>query len=319
MCPVTITIAARLRPYSHVPGISCLIPGTLFEAVIFPALIRIMKDNHIIKEYPIDIKGPLAQFTVFQDLERGCITISSEDYFFHLLPDLQLINRKHPGLPPIQTQERLSLGSHKKQEWEDLKKRCDFRAIFPIWHRLGMFYSDLNGHSKLVEECQEAIQSNNPENIVQTFRKLFLAGFRNILVPRLKDDDHQGIISGNTISNGETIYLLSKGARIIRSLFIQEVSDRILILPALPPEFFAGRMTEVKTNKAIVNLEWSKKLIRRLSIHALADGTLNLNFQSQIKKYRLRTARKERGCMFFAGDPVEIKSGTFYLLDQFQK
>lgn len=75
----TITIAQRLKPFSHRPGTSCLIPGTCIVAEIFPALLRFwdISGQHRVKksEVQLAIKGPLKEFTVQLDLEKESISV----------------------------------------------------------------------------------------------------------------------------------------------------------------------------------------------------------------------------------------------------
>lgn len=323
-----IQIAARLRPFSHLPNTACLIPGTDTIVEVFPARI-FLKDfeGKILKEVVLDVEGPLKQFTVMQDLERGCVTIFSECYRFHILPDGQLSYAKHPGLPPLQMHERLSLGSHKKQEWEAIRKRLDFREIFPLWFRLGGLLrlperKEPNaGMFSLLETCREAIEAHHPEHVIPAFERLFLAGFHGLLVPRLTDEDYQGIIPAEAgQANGSPLYLLTEGAALIRSLFLAASDNEIAILPNLPPEFFAGRMLRLLCPPyGELDLEWSKKSVRRLVFRAACDGEVHLHFRSPIRSYRVRGSVREMGEVRTIGEPLEIKSGSTYLLDQFQK
>lgn len=312
-----IRIASRLRPFSHLPGASCLIPGTGIEVEAFPALIRLKNSG---KEIPLEIKGPLKQFTLMQDLERGCVTVFSEQYRLHVLPNGEITDQKNPPLPPIKNQERLSLGSHKKQEWEGIKRRLDPCEFFPLWFRLG-FSLELPprpegnvGMFGLLAECREAIEAHTPERIIPAFQKLFLAGFRGILVPRLRDDEHQGIVIDNAIAPTSALYLLQEGAALIRSLFLVSSGNELAILPNLPPELFAGRMLNLACpGFGELDLEWTKKTIRQIEFRAACDGELHLRFPSAIRTFRLR------GKICGNGEALEIKSGDHYVLDQFKK
>jgi hypothetical protein len=323
-----ISIAERLKPFSHMPGTRCLIPGSQYLVEAFPALIRIREfSGAISKEVVLDIEGPLKQFTLVQDLERGCVTLFSELYHFHLLPNLDLMFQKNPPLPPLRVQERLSLGSHKKQEWEAIKKRGDFREIFPLWFRLGSLLNlpprqgDDRGVFSLLKPLQESLYTHRPERVLPYFEKLFLAGFSQMLVPRIVDEDFQGILSNQTpLSEDSPLYLLSEGSALIRSLFILTAQNEISILPNLPPEFFEGRMLHLSCPPyGKVDLEWSKKTIKRVHFHAVKDGQLTFHFPSGMRHFRVRSDEHERGRRYACGDSLEIKSGSHYLLDQFQK
>ncbi|MCC5832672.1 MAG: hypothetical protein JJU12_06490 [Chlamydiales bacterium] len=324
----SIRIAARLRPFSHLSKTSCLIPGTDLVVEAYPARI-FLKDlkGNVIKEIILDIEGPLKRFTVMQDLERGCVTLFSERYRFHLLSEGRVSYAKNPGLPPLPISERLSLGSHKKQDWEAIRKRLDFREIFPLWFRLGSLLTlperrePNEGIFSLLEACREAVDAHQPERVVPAFERLFLAGFGGLLVPRLTDDEYQGILPPDRgEATGSPLHLLSEGAALIRSLFVAASDNEIALLPNLPPEFFAGRMVNLLCPPyGELDLEWSKKTIRRLVFKAVKDSEIHFHLRSGIRRYRLRRSRQDRGEQRVIGEPLEINSGSTYLLDQFEK
>ncbi len=64
--------------------------------------------------------------------------------------------------------------------------------------------------------------------------------------------------------NVSPLAFLTEGARLIRNHFIEEEPNGIKILPALPPECHAGRLINVAIKGVNLDLEWSKKTIRRL-------------------------------------------------------
>ncbi len=323
-----IKIAERLRPFSHLPGTRCLIPSTSVLVEAYPALILLKNfEGKILKEMTLEIEGPLKQFTVMQDLERGCVTVFSEQFSFHILPNLEIVYTKKPHLSPLPINERLSLGSHKKQEWEAIRKRGDFREIFPLWYRLGSLLdlppreeSDI-GIFSLLNACKEAVFSHRPETIIPAFRRLFLAGFRDLFVPRLKDEDFQGILPSNApLAKSSPLYLLEEGAVLIRSLFLLSSENEHAILPNLPPEFFAGRMLNLACSTfGELDLEWTKKTIRRMVFRAKQEGEIFFHFHPNLRSFRLRQSLKDRGKRVQCGSPLEINSGSLYLLDQFQK
>ena len=323
-----IRIANRLRPFSHLPGSCCLIPGTSYEVEIFPSLIRFYDlgkgKRELIDEIVVEAEGPLKEFTVMQDLERGCVSVWGEGLSYHVLPTLEIVETKNPKVEKPASHEKLSLGSHKKQEWEMVKKRCDFREIFPLWFRLGSLtvpggpLKGKKGIFSLLEECKEKIDTHRPERILCSFERLFLAGFRSMMVPRLVDEDYLGILPVECEPGSETpLHLLSEGARLIRSLFITQKKNKIAILPNLPPEFFAGRMIQLNCDAGEVDLEWTKKCVRQMVFRAKKDGEVCFDFPSSVNRFRVRVHPKEKGEVLLCGKPLEIKSGTTYLLDRF--
>lgn len=174
---MSIKIAQRLKPFSHVPGSYSLIPGSFFRVQVFPALIRF---DDLSQTYPqqlgeisLKLKGPVDDFTVLTDLERGfvkvwgkaqngffryqiisdeshgCVTILIEktpseglEMFSSLFLQkivypgefIRLFQNPNPFIPyHPPLLERLSLGNHKTQEWEFILRRLDLTEILPFW------------------------------------------------------------------------------------------------------------------------------------------------------------------------------------------
>ncbi|MFN0065591.1 MAG: hypothetical protein ACKVOH_05075 [Chlamydiales bacterium] len=302
-----ITIGAKLQPFSHKPGQRCAIPGTKIIVEAYPSLVRI--DG---REVLLDIEGPLRQFTLLQDLERGCVTIFSEKYRFHILPNGEIIHKKLSGLPII-PREKLSLGSHKSQEWE---RKKTFAQIFPVWFALGRLIQ-AKGEFPLLDICKQTVALNRPERVLPAFERLFLSGFSHMMVPRLYDDDFQAISQSG--GKGDPFVLLSEGAILIRSLFIQSTKQQVSILPHLPPEFHTGRFCHLAVDTALLDMEWSKKQIRRIALLAKNEGEIEWRFSPDIKRYRLRIDQAKKGDIKSVRESLVIKSDTLYLLDQFEK
>lgn len=74
-----IAIAERLKPFSHTPGTHFVLPGSSLRIQVFPTLIRIhdLSENEpkILAEIKLDLLGPLTDFTIMQDLEKGSIQV----------------------------------------------------------------------------------------------------------------------------------------------------------------------------------------------------------------------------------------------------
>jgi hypothetical protein len=77
-----LTIREPLRPFSHVPGTSTILPGTFYQVQVYPCLIRIFDLRQavpiLMKEVWLNNKGPLKSFTVTNELEKGCIKVWGE-------------------------------------------------------------------------------------------------------------------------------------------------------------------------------------------------------------------------------------------------
>ena len=115
------------------------------------------------------------------------------------------------------------------------------------------------------------------------------------------------------------LLLLKGGSDLIRRLLIDKCGDVYSILPCLPVELHAGRFIKIQEGKISFDLEWSKKMIRRVMIRVEETGEYNLKFQAQIKSFRIRTSFRDRGARFLVRTPLFLKAGTHYFLDCFQK
>lgn len=352
-----ISIAQRLHPFSHQPGIFCLLPGTSLRFQIFPALLRVhdlsSAEPRFVCELPVNVGGPVSNFTVVNDLEKGEIQVfghSAKGYFCYLIKALQGSNewiirvRNNPDkqdliaveepsstLPPFlpETRERLSLGVHKAQEWESMQRRQDFAELFPYWLRLGQLVSykpianaPVEGSAVLLNKCKEILTAHSPECFLKPFYSLFLAGFQGIFCPRLVDDQFQGfgLKEVSPHSQFSPLYLLTEGANVIRSLFIKEESNHVAILPSLPPEFHAGRFLDVACGKAsTISIEWSKKSLRRMVVCAIEEEQVLFVFPKEIKRFRLRKNLQEPGSKVLTSTPLLLHAGQKYFIDQFEK
>lgn len=368
-CPV-IKIAARLHPFSHLPRTECLLPGSHFKLQIFPTLIHCMSVASKTPQTSLilGIQGPVKGFTTELDLEHRQVRVfgvAKNGYFLYTLKrhadGVELCVEKLPEetlycrlisqnkecwiskgetlfIPvvfkepqPLLNDERLSLGMHKAQDWDSIRKRLDLKEIFPAWMRLGQITPpSVNeacslGTFALLDECKKIVEQGRKEDVIPAFARLFLAGLSGILVPRLFDDDAQGIIplQLNADAQSSPIPLLTDGARLIRSLFLQEETGRLSFLPCLPSAFHCGRMIGLYTqSQDLFEFEWTKKNLRRLIINARSQAVFQLNFSRQFKSCRVRTSLKDRGKEYnlVRGElSLTFLPGVCFFFDRFQK
>lgn len=371
-----LTIAERLRPFSHLPGTAFVVPGTSLSLEVFPAFIRVidlaLSSPAVVAEISIGVEGPIDGFNVILDLENGSIRVlgvSQKGFFRYSVrgetngkaiavtvekgPDSGILfSAKGPwtsqGSASIQPGEkivfaedvdgealpykfsgleRLSLGSHKLQDWELVRRRLSFDEIFPIWFHLGQMVlkpasNILAGTALLLNDCRRAIDANAPEKILAEFRKLFLAGFDGVLSPRLVDTDYNGIKFSNEVPVGEAsaLTILTEGARLIRSLFVRQEKSTVHVLPSVPPEFHCGRFLEVECGDGgLLSIEWTKKSIRCMSFKVHADQKVAFTFSNHEKKCRVRTSTKDKGVVYIPGSELNVVAGQSYWFDNFQR
>jgi hypothetical protein len=336
-----------------VAGTSCVLPGSTLEFQIFPALMSIQDISQAkpkkIADHELNIQGPVKDFTVMQDLEKGCISVwgESQNGFFryHITshkenPGWCLHKEKEPkaGLHfnpqvPVGYEikpfkgEVLSLGVFKKQDWALVQRRLDLAEIFPFWMQLGQsipYIANLEnsqGTLSLLQECKKALLSTPPDKILMPFAHLFLAGFQGMLTPRLIDDQHQGFsLPPVTLQNMSPLLILTEGAKLIRSLFLNQNESKIEILTNLPPQFHSGRLINVKNNLGYFDIEWTKKSIRRMIVYTEQRGEWGLIFQKPFKRFRIRCNKKDKGSVIQIGEtPLLLEANQEYFFDQFEK
>lgn len=321
---MNISIANRLRPYSHIPGAQCAIPGTHFILEAFPTLLRL---GNI--EIPLKFTGPVRDFTLQQDLEKNCalvfgkakegsfkIEIGAQSGGFEIsfYEEKKFFPAKLFFFLPEQW-ERLSLGMHKAQDWDLVLRRFDLKEILPVLYGLGQKIpplpsQPLTGTARLLAFSED--------RVLEGFEALCRAAFHKILVPRLHDDQHQGLCSDegpDEEAAGNPFFLLQEAARRIRSLFIREEDDRVRLLPNCP--FDAGRMANVQVKVGSLDLEWAKRLLRRAVLRPAASGEIALDLQKEIRSFRVKTGGREKGRKQSASEPLLLEAGKTYFLDRF--
>ena len=179
-----LSVKHTLRPFSHLPGTSTPLPGSTYLIRIYPCLIEVYSiaesSPQFIQSFHLDLKGPVEQFTVWNDLEKSRITVggkTSDGWIrYHLSAHssnsgILFICDRVPGLSLTmyseskprtihrnegfdlftyenssliclkQCQEQLSFGNYKAQDIELIRRRLNIQEIFPLWYRMGQLFS----------------------------------------------------------------------------------------------------------------------------------------------------------------------------------
>lgn len=289
---MTFTIAARLKPFSHTSGSKCPIPNT--DAVIeaFPHLIKIG-----CLEIPLDRDPFENPFTMQLDLENDSVKIFGKDFLVQIRaqPDgfemrsgkkVQFFQAKVNFAIPSQI-ERLSLGSHKAQDWDLVLRRRDLKEILPPLYLLSQKVPDL-------------IWTQNPFVNQKSIETFFDSSFSHILAPR---------------EEGSGPHLFQEAFWKIRSLFFIEEKERFCYLPKNP--FPEGRMLNIQTRIGVLDMEWSKKLLRRGVFKAKKTDEMFLDLPKEIKTCRVKTDLNEKGFVHSLSKPLLFEKGKTYFLDRF--
>ncbi|AEB55299.1 hypothetical protein [Chlamydia psittaci] len=331
-----IKITQSFRPYTLIPGMCLPIPGSALYAQVFPTVWRIFSASHeLLDEGYVDAQGPLKRFAVFQDLHRGGLAVVCEQYKYYILPSGKKVDSLKGLLPFADSAEPLlSLGVHKHADLHKIRYRRDLKEILPLWLRLSALVPTdvqdaecLNkGSGKLLVTAYQKIQERKKTEIYSALSSLYLAGFSENLLPRIYDTEYQGILKempNKDVLEKVPFSLFSYSLAMLRDLFIMRDKEIVEILPSLPPEFPCGRLIHVHL-KGIgkISLEWSKKTVRRVCLHAEETAELLLCFSSELSSCRLRQWEKKQlvsSSTVSLGESMEIKNQTTYLWDCFRK
>lgn len=354
-----IEIAQRLTPFCHKVGTFCLIPGTDWKVQIFPTrwVFQKIEENESFS-IDFDLEGPFKDFTFVQDLEKGKVTVFGFAKHIYFKMDIQghangidvifikgssqgvqyridrqakkmiypkdrvTIDLNMTKLMAFSSEfERLCLGSHKKQDWELMLRRQDLKEIIPIWVKLGSSQdaSDYPVFHPLLEKCKQCLQNKDKVGIERAFLNFFQASFEGIMCPTLEDRSHLGLMKTTTFFFSPLL-LLQKGAQLLRSMFFEQKDHHLYILPCLGRSFVSGRFTQIYLEEiGVLHFQWSKKLIRKMILQASSNTQIYLHLQKQIKTFRLRTKRNEKGSIIESTNPLQLKAGSTYFLDRFEK
>ncbi len=282
-----ISINAKIRPFSHKIGAQCILPGTDEVVEAFPHFLRIGS-----REIPLGNDPLLRDFTLQQDLEKNCVWVFGKGFRIQIFatPDGVTVGKTFFPLP-IRFQERkeverLSLGCHKAQDWDLILRRFDGKEFLPLLYLLAQKVP-FEGEDKLFSEA---------------FETFYLSSFHHMMVPR---------------DRTEIRPILRSAFLKIRSFFIQEKGNRIKLFPENP--FPEGRLLHVQTEMGLLDIEWSKKCLRRTIFHPRKTGQIFLDLPDGIHSFRRKGKLHEKGVLQNGKDPLECVAGQPIYLDRFHR
>jgi hypothetical protein len=280
-----IAIRTKFRPFSHMIGVSCIIPGTDAIITAFPDRLKI-DGLEIGLDHPPFVDG----FTLQQDLERSCVWVFAKSFRLKIVPSsggIQLISDgKTLFFPHIyQTKfatsiEKLSLGSHKSQDWDMILRRFDWKEMAPILYRI----------------AQTVPGSASP--IKGDLSVFYRTSFQSMGVPQNKD-----------------MSLLQSLFQTLRSYFFLEDRGDFLILPNNP--FPEGRLLQIQTEMGFLDIEWASRKLKRAFFFPSKTGQIVLRLPKEIVSFRLKKSLRCRGVSHLVRDPIPVIEGSPIYLDRF--
>jgi len=108
---------------------------------------------------------------------------------------------------------------------------------------------------------------------------------------------------------------LKEGKELIRELFFKEEKRKINMLPLLLPSFSFGRFINIESSYGRFDIQWSKKLLKKMIFYSSFSGEIEFQLQKKIKTFRL----KEKNKILKKPFKLEVEKNKIYLFDRFQK
>ena len=353
-----IKIDQKYAPFTHVPGSFLMIPKSMYRMQVFPTKLCIEHvDTKKVTELDVLITGPIKNFTVICDLEKGCVRISGtsiEGYFYYAIfagkKSIDLHVKRSPkegmtfrigskehhlsskethsiikenSISLTETKERISFGNFKQQDFDKIKSRQDISEIIPLL----MFYErylpqkikPLDISIPLMDELERFIAAKDRMKLEQAILNIFNVHFDGIFTTVFHDKNHLGLTAAIDSMGINSFIILKRLIDLLKSLFIQVDGNNINILPVLPVSFHAGRYTDINAGDISVGIEWSKKLIKKMEVSSKIAGEYKLHLQRGIKSYRIRKNTKERGIKMRVSNSLMIPNEGILYLDRFEK
>lgn len=330
-----ITIMNRFTPFTNSPGVGMLLPGSPYVIKAFPTRIEITrgKEKHTVI---LSLTGPVEKFTTLQNQEKNRVEIfgqAQEGFFFFYLSHQgeKLTLTLHRGksvegslagkpftlrkgesleisvegaVKPQIHVERLSLGINKELNWQAVEKRFDLKEMLPLLFFLGQKYP---ASKKLTLEKEKEYQL-----AIQAY-------FDGLLTPQTEDSKFLGLPIQALASSMTKEEIVASFYASIRSLFFQEKEGKIYLLPHLWPSLPSGRILSLQSSYGEIDIEWTKKKLRRVHLRAVKSGEISFVWPKEIASYRLKRHVKERGMTYTRENTIIVQAGHAYLLDRFER
>lgn len=356
----TIQLKHPLKAYSHQTTTLALIPNTYLSARICPGWIHI-EDliSSISYDIQLHIQGPITQFTVEQECEKGKMKVfmhTAKGYVRYTLfqrqtklflkvekaplsglrityqgidqtykKDKELLIEKNlkESSSPKQF-ARLFLGSLKAEDIALIWRRQDIKEMLPFLFALSQGLSFHAFEKEGLGGNYELVQTL--EKAIYGAQKMRLEqNFLNLINCAFeslwtpRSNDTQYQGLTSTQSEDSPIYLLAKMKKLISALFVREYQETLDLLPQLPLSLTAGKLINYETKWGLLSLEWSKKQLKRVQLIAKKEGKITLILPSKLKSYRLTSTAKWLKGERKHEQTLHLSKNVVYYLDRFEK
>lgn len=345
---------SRFAPFSHQMGVHVWVPYTQIIAQIFPT--RLLLDDEVVD---FDLSGPIESFSVFAEWEKGrvqwylktkegfinwylyvagtklCLELKrasspigyrlgGKGTFKKLEPKESLLFSLEKILPEVFRFEKISFGVTKKSDVAEIFKRKAIEEFLPFCFFLSQMAQGKpkeikGGIGDLFQEVKAALTQKNRNDIGKLFESILSLGFYDLFAPTLEDRFHQKITPTAVKTKTTPLAIFPHLYNLIRRCFIEEQGGHIHLLPCLPKEIAAGRMTDIQIGFLTIDIEWRKEQIRRMKIDVQKTTPTEFRFPKEIKSYRFRKHLREKGQRLPVDQPLNLQANTSYYFDNFMK
>jgi hypothetical protein len=339
--------------FSSRPGVKISLPGSAHVVQAFPTALRLFLCRpdglELVRELVFPKLGVPHDWRVLLDAMRRtiCIEGKGSSGFFRLrieqtFEGLSLRSMKgpfevrmHDQVVPLQKNEslilaqppylpvpfpmpRLLLGCNKARQWDRISASPEMSEVLPLWYEFGSGGGVADEPSStLFGAVVKAIHAKDTPAVFPAYEVLFRAGVEGMFAPKKTDDCFLGYDMPIWPDGMELTAVHDHVCATIRSLFFTEEGAVVTLLPCLPRECVAGRLLHERLSTGhTINIEWRKGVLRRVLLRAAHDGVLTFKAALRTGSIRsLRTPGRKKQVLF--GEPIEVRQGENYLLDNF--
>lgn len=306
-----IKIEMHYRPFSNRPGALWWVPGTTTSARIYPT--RIELENEV-----IDLPGPVTDFRVFADLDRGSLELNvlkdkKRERLF--IEGREGAIRVAGKVLPTEVFEipktKLSLGKSCKL---DCARMHDLKERLPLILRLGSGLPKGEGGEggpfAILEEIGSFVQKRAHDKIASLLTHLINVYFSEELYPHVEDFRYFGYPPA---TKGEPLDLLYELTRLCEAFFFEDRGREIALLATLLPQFSSGRFIGEE-----IAMRWTKKQLFSLELRPKKGREVALSCPHATTA-RLKIGMDRRGRRIRLNEERMWEEGHIYTLDQFEK
>jgi len=261
---------------------------------------------------------------------QGTLMCQGEESFVTLhVKGVIMLGQVRASALPSHCLERISFGVAKQQDWDLVRRRKEPLEYFPLWFVLGQTLSfscqektlsEGAPSTLLVEQACQDLKQGSKELFLSKLHQVFMASFHSLMVPSGFDCYHHGLTLPSEAfeSRHINIDLLYEGYKAIRAMLVMQEEGVIHLLNHLPAAFHSGRACNLSLAGALIDLEWSKKYLKKVILTVFEAQTFLFSFQKDLKSFRLAANQGKNKVQCQCSEPLTLSPGI-YVLDQFKK